>query len=45
MNSLHIAVIDLCVAVVKTIMDLHHAGVSITNRPEGGARVTMTFAA
>jgi signal transduction histidine kinase len=33
----------LGLAVVKTIMDLHHAGVSITNRPEGGARVTMTF--
>ncbi|MBM3860689.1 MAG: PAS domain S-box protein [Verrucomicrobia bacterium] len=33
----------LGLAVVKTILDLHHAGVSIANRPEGGIRITVIF--
>jgi PAS domain S-box-containing protein len=33
----------LGLAVVKTILDLHRAGVRIANRPEGGVRVSITF--
>jgi len=33
----------LGLAVVKTILDLHRAGVRIANRPEGGVRVSVTF--
>jgi signal transduction histidine kinase len=33
----------LGLAVVKTILDLHHAAVKIANRPEGGVRVSVTF--
>lgn len=33
----------LGLTVVKTILDLHHAVISITNRPEGGVRVAVTF--
>lgn len=33
----------LGLTVVKTILDMHHAGIRIANRPEGGARISVTF--
>jgi signal transduction histidine kinase len=30
-------------AVARNIMDLHQGSIGIENRPEGGARVTLTF--
>ena len=33
----------LGLSVVKSIMDLHQGTIQISNRPEGGLRVVLTF--